>query len=872
MNRFLSILMWGLYLFFFSQVSFALPPGELKKTNDPHTLMIIDNGTYIHSNYIFMFVTNHGNFGRDLGGVFGYDYGTYYPYRSLEEITNASPPKSPLYAAGIWIGGKVNGEIRLALSEYDSEYVPGPMDNGTFQEDRWDFKVYKLHSDSLEDNPNQDYNYWPTNQGAPVNLNGEPVMLGDQLLWTTYNDADPSRRGDVDGGETAPLGVEIHQQVWSTYQEGNDISINSTDIPVTQMGSSPIMATAKIVNLNELTGHAYKIIVDTIPDWGSVWHLINLTTGEILLENQTNFFGSYSPLVEGFRVKVEGLIAGFSEFTVVANAYGPIDPPEAGAASFQGFPVPLDYSGIPLRPTDNQQAGEGRWFFHTADNGGTSGGGTRGSFEEFVNRVTRGGNNMGRIGNYDYDMRFTGDNSNPGIGGSYASEAFYDENVIWVPFELWRTGIETPNDPSDDVRLLPLIIDDAGLDWEGDNIFALESYGIEGTTCSGDCEHSVSGLDDDPFTDWVYWYEPTDLTPGESGYEAFKNAILDNPNVVWDIVGDEVIARTVLVNWNGGEAPPFNQDVPEQGTIFRLTTFKEEPPIDSFVFVTEPEINEDVGYDASAIFVQYKIFNKSQNAIEDCYISVWVDSDIGSSTDDLVGCDTIDNLFYTYNDEDDDTYGFSPPATGFKILAGPLVPSPGSQAVFDGKKIDNYMNLGMSSFQKYINGTDPDNFAETYNYMQGLDKLGDPYMYDGQVVKYMHSGDPVAGTGDLDSNPDDRRMMANFGPITMLPNDSQYVLLKMAVGQGMNAIHSVEVTKEILNSGYQLLLTGDVNGDAKLNVGDAVFIINRVFRNGVAPNNNLNNNDVNCDGKLNVGDAVYLINLIFRGGPFPDCP
>jgi len=30
--------------------------------------------------------------------------------------------------------------------------------------------------------------------------------------------------------------------------------------------------------------------------------------------------------------------------------------------------------------------------------------------------------------------------------------------------------------------------------------------------------------------------------------------------------------------------------------------------------------------------------------------------------------------------------------------------------------------------------------------------------------------------------------------------------------------------------------------------------------------------DANCDGKINVGDAVFLINYIFKGGPTPNCP
>jgi len=66
-------------------------------------------------------------------------------------------------------------------------------------------------------------------------------------------------------------------------------------------------------------------------------------------------------------------------------------------------------------------------------------------------------------------------------------------------------------------------------------------------------------------------------------------------------------------------------------------------------------------------------------------------------------------------------------------------------------------------------------------------------------------------------------------------------------------------------------ICGNANGDGSVNVGDAVFVINYVFRGGPAPTP-LGAGDANCDGKVNVGDAVYLVNYVFRGGPAPCCP
>ncbi|MCP4568094.1 MAG: hypothetical protein GY841_10990 [FCB group bacterium] len=63
---------------------------------------------------------------------------------------------------------------------------------------------------------------------------------------------------------------------------------------------------------------------------------------------------------------------------------------------------------------------------------------------------------------------------------------------------------------------------------------------------------------------------------------------------------------------------------------------------------------------------------------------------------------------------------------------------------------------------------------------------------------------------------------------------------------------------------------GDANLDDAVNVGDAVWMINHVFKGGAAPGN-LDHGDANNDGALNVGDAVYLINYVFKGGSAPVC-
>jgi hypothetical protein len=72
------------------------------------------------------------------------------------------------------------------------------------------------------------------------------------------------------------------------------------------------------------------------------------------------------------------------------------------------------------------------------------------------------------------------------------------------------------------------------------------------------------------------------------------------------------------------------------------------------------------------------------------------------------------------------------------------------------------------------------------------------------------------------------------------------------------------------NFTYVEYICGDANGDLEVNVGDAVFLINYVFKGGPAPDP-IESGDANSDGQTNIGDAVYLIAYIFNGGP-PPCP
>jgi hypothetical protein len=64
-------------------------------------------------------------------------------------------------------------------------------------------------------------------------------------------------------------------------------------------------------------------------------------------------------------------------------------------------------------------------------------------------------------------------------------------------------------------------------------------------------------------------------------------------------------------------------------------------------------------------------------------------------------------------------------------------------------------------------------------------------------------------------------------------------------------------------------LHGDANWDNKLNLTDAIYIVNYLFRGGPPPRPTFITGDCNCTGFVDVSDAIYIINYIFRGGTAP---
>lgn len=262
------------------------------------------------------------------------------------------------------------------------------------------------------------------------------------------------------------------------------------------------------------------------------------------------------------------------------------------------------------------------------------------------------------------------------------------------------------------------------------------------------------------------------------------NTSTPQPNDSVDVEGPDVMGDQMLWELHNDADPALHQNSAGQtsplGVEIQQTTFAFDRP-------------NDLG---NIVFLRFRILNKGGNTLDQLYVSLWSDPDLGQFTDDLVGCDVGRALGFAYNATASDAiYGSPPPAVGYVLLRGAADPVTGAP-------------LGLTAFNKYINGTDPHSFDETYNYMQGFQPDGSDVIdpITGLPTRYFVPGDPVAGQGWLDSNPSDRRMLLTSGPTRMLPGQAQEVWAAIVMGRGGDHLASVGTVRclaDLARSAFQ---------------------------------------------------------------------
>ena len=232
----------------------------------------------------------------------------------------------------------------------------------------------------------------------------------------------------------------------------------------------------------------------------------------------------------------------------------------------------------------------------------------------------------------------------------------------------------------------------------------------------------------------------------------------------------------------------------------------------------------------NTLFVQHKAINRGAETLDNSFIGIWTDFDLGDATDDFIGTDVERSMIYALNGDDFDDpnltgpgYGSDLPMMGVKVLAGAFKDANNEDELseyesqyanettgYNDGTIDNE-RLGLYS-SIYVNNSvtgapnatrDPAVPIEHYDYMRGLWRDLTPHSFGGlgyapgndnaTLAKYTFPGesDPLlAGTYGIDPNYEtaggwteenegnqggDRRMIGSSGPFTFTPGDVQYI-------------------------------------------------------------------------------------------------
>lgn len=181
----------------------AATPHHASAAAAPHSAQAVTSHLVraLTVNGISLTVTNCGSFASD--GLFapavisGFG-GLVFP-RGSGKIVG--------FAGGPWISGRVAGSLRTAVTEYDTEFQPGPATPGGPPLDTLTHRVFSITRGDTTGSGAWMARAVPL--GAPVDTSGiAPGLIGDQTLWTIYTDAGVTSQIYGRGPRT-PIGLEI---------------------------------------------------------------------------------------------------------------------------------------------------------------------------------------------------------------------------------------------------------------------------------------------------------------------------------------------------------------------------------------------------------------------------------------------------------------------------------------------------------------------------------------------------------------------------------------------------------------------------------------------------------------------------------------
>lgn len=221
-------------------------------------------------------------------------------------------------------------------------------------------------------------------------------------------------------------------------------------------------------------------------------------------------------------------------------------------------------------------------------------------------------------------------------------------------------------------------------------------------------------------------------------------------------------------------------------------------------------------------FLKMEVINKNNSPWYRTQFGIVADPDLGSATDDYIGCDMPRNLGFCYNATNVDgtgsgtSYGANPPAVGFDMLKGAV-----------NRSVTPNADLYMTSFCQFMNtgsgGPVCENDASTplhaFNFLRGLKKDSTSFINPLTTgrTKFCFSGDPEPNTGWTEftgkinncggdttgtvvaSAPGDKRFVMSSGAdnLTIVPGEKQTFLIAQLIARGANNKNSVTKLKQL---------------------------------------------------------------------------
>ncbi len=302
----------------------------------------------------------------------------------------------------------------------------------------------------------------------------------------------------------------------------------------------------------------------------------------------------------------------------------------------------------------------------------------------------------------------------------------------------------------------------------------------------------------------------------------------------------------------------------------------------------------------NTVFANYKIINRSSFTLDSTYIGNWADIDLGSASDDFIGCDVERGAYYCYNGDiiDDNPpsgqlpYGANPPSQGIVFLSGPFKDANGLDDLSAltpngtnyGDLIVDNERLGMSKFVYYNNdGTvtgNPSAAVDFYNYLVGNWKDATPWTYGGTghstgvACDYMFPGvsDPLGfGTNMIPQSPwdetiagnvpADRRGLGSFGPFTFQPGSIQEIDFAYVYGRATSGgnLASIVVMQERIDSVRQKFNNGITGCGCASLTGINNYEINNslsIYPNPASENITINFTSTSKNTSIKIYDAT----------------